>query len=74
MKKLNPPNQEIIINKSIHLILDALLAIDDDLPFKAEQKLAQAVIILNQLGNIESFHDVDKEEMFKHCRNIILGK
>ena len=48
----NKPNQNLVARKSIKLLLKSLLATEDDLPLKVEALVAEAIILLQQLGKL----------------------
>lgn len=71
---MTDPTIKSIAEVAMKLILQSMLDVEDDRPLAAERNVAKAIIILNQLANIESFTSPEINEQFLHCRYIILGK
>lgn len=70
---MTSPKPTIICKSAIQHILSAMLK-QDNSPCSAEMHLAQAVMILNQIAEIDSLKDAEMMEQLLHCRNLILGK
>jgi hypothetical protein len=70
---MDKPSDKLIIEKSIKLILSSMIYSDEGLPCKAESKLAWAVVLLNQITELESFDNIEIQEQFDYCREITLG-
>lgn len=71
---MKEPNDETIVRKAIKLLLASMQNTDDDLPCKAEENIALAVMLLNQITCESDFGSYELNEQLKYCRNFIQRK
>jgi len=71
---MKDPKIEVIFEKVIKLLLQSMEATDNDMTSKAEENIAHAIIILNQIAGISDFGSYELNEQLKYCRNFFLLK
>ena len=63
----------VLIDKAINLILDSMIDTDIGDLCRAEEKLATAIIFLNQISGLSKFKSEERQNQFDYCCEIILG-
>lgn len=71
---MNEPGVEEVLKKAITLLLQSMEDIDNDLPMKAEARIAMSVMLLNQIAGVSDFGSYELNEQLSFCRNFVLKK
>ena len=68
------PSPQAVTEYAIKHILIAMLKQRDDAPASAETHLCQAIMVLNQIAQVDSFEDPELTAELHLCRDIMVGR
>ncbi len=66
-------HDQSIITYAINNILTAMLKLQSHAPMSADTHLCQAVVLLNQLAELNSFSDHEMLEQLNYCQELVTG-